>query len=140
MKIGLVAASLVLIAGGATACSNSASKEDFCNGYDDFLQALADADAEKNYGEQLKDAASDFEEVGTPDDIPDDAKEGLETVFDAIAELDDDATPEDIQKMNEDLSEAENKKAEAFREYLSKTCPDAGQNLNDGGGEDGGGE
>ena len=129
MKIGLVAASLMLIAGGATACSNSASKEDFCNGYDDFIQALADADAEKNYGEQLKDAASDFEDVGTPEDIPDDAKEGLEIVMDAIQDLDDDATPDDISNMNEDLSEDDNKKAEAFQEYLAKTCPDAGQNL-----------
>ena len=129
MKIGLVAASLVLVAGGATACSGSASKEDFCKGYDDFLQALADADSEKDYGEQLKAAASDFEDVGTPEDIPDDAKEGLETVLEAIEGLDDDATPEDIQKLNEDLSEDENKKAEAFEEYLSKTCPDAGENL-----------
>jgi len=137
MKIGLVAASLVLIAGGATACSNNASKKDFCAGYDDFVQALADADEKKNYGEQLKEAASDFEDVGTPEDIPDDAKEGLEIVMEAIQELDDDATLDDVSNLSEDLSEDENKKAEAFQEYLSKTCPDAGENLDDGGGGEG---
>ena len=136
MKIGMVAASLVLVAGGATACSSSASKEDFCNGYEDFIQALIEAEGE-NYGEKLKDAASDFEDVGTPDDIPDDAKEGLEIVMDRIQEIDDDATPEDVQNLDQDLSEDEQKKADAFEEYLQKTCPDAGANLGEG---EGGGE
>lgn len=136
MKIGLVAASLVLVAGGATACSSSASKEDFCNGYEDFIQALIEAEGE-NYGEKLKDAASDFEDVGTPDDIPDDAKEGLEIVMDRIQEIDDDATPEDVQNLDQDLSEDEQKKADAFEEYLQKTCPDAGASLGEG---EGGGE
>ncbi len=130
MKIAMAAASLVLIAGGVTGCSSSASKEEFCNGYDDFIKALVDIDAEgENYGEKLKDAASEFEEVGTPEDIPDDAKEGLEIVFDTIQELDDDASPEDIENLDGDLSEDEQKKADAFEEYLEKTCPNAGENL-----------
>ena len=128
MKIGLMAASLVLVAGGATACSNSASKDEFCNGYEDFIKALFKAEGD-NYGEQLKDAASEFEDVGTPDDIPDDAKEGLEIVMEKIQEIDDDATAEDVQNLDEDLSEDDQKKADAFEEYLQKTCPDAGASL-----------
>jgi len=130
MKIGLVAASLVLIAGTATGCSSSASKEDFCDGYDNFIKALVDIDAESDdYGKKLKEAASEFEDVGTPDDISDDAKEGLEIVLDAIQDLDDDASAEDISNLDADLSEDERKKADAFEEYLAKTCPDAGSDL-----------
>ena len=134
MKIGLVAASLVLVAGTATACSNSASKEDFCNGYEDFIKALIEVDPESDdYVEKLKDAAKDFEDIGVPDDISDDAKEGRDIVMDRIQDLDDDATPEDIANLDADLSEDEQKKADAFEEYLSKTCPDAGADLTGGG-------
>jgi hypothetical protein len=130
MKIALVAASLVLVAGSATGCSSSASKKEFCSGYEDFIKALVDIDAdEKNYGEKLKEAAKDFEDVGVPDDISDDAKEGLDIVFDAIEDLDDDASPEDINNLDKDLSKDEQEKADAFQEYLDKTCPDAGANL-----------
>jgi hypothetical protein len=130
MKIAVVAASLVLVASGATGCSSSASKKDFCNGYEDFIKALIGISAdEKNYGEKVKDAASKFEDVGTPDDISDDAKEGLEIVFDAIKDLDDDASQEDISNLDADLSKDEQKKADAFQAYLEKTCPDAGQSL-----------
>jgi hypothetical protein len=130
MKIALVVASLVLVAGSATGCSSSASKKDFCSGYEDFIKALVNIDAkDKNYGEKLKAAAADFEDVGTPDDISDDAKEGLKVVFDAIKNLDDNATPDDITNLNADLSKDEQKKADAFQSYLDKTCPDAGASL-----------
>jgi hypothetical protein len=130
MKIALVAASLVLVAGSATGCSSSASKKDFCSGYEDFIKALVDIDTdEKEYGKKLKAAAKDFEEVGVPDDISDDAKEGLEIVFDKIDELDDDASPEDISNLDSDLSKDDQKKADAFESYLEKTCPDAGASL-----------
>ena len=130
MKIGLVAASLVLVAAGATGCSNSASKKEFCDGYENFIKALIDIDAEeKEYGKKLKEAASDFEDVGTPDDISDDAKDGLEIVLDKIKDLDDDATAEDVNNLDSDLSKDEQKKTDAFESYLGKTCPDAGASL-----------
>ena len=39
--------------------------------------------------------------------------------------------------MDQDLSEDEQKKTDAFEEYLQKTCPDAGASLGEG---EGGGE
>ena len=132
MKFGLVAASLVLVVGTATGCSNSASKEEFCDGYEDFIKALVDIDPDaKEYAKKLKEAASDFEDVGVPDDISDDAKEGRDIVLDAIQDLDDDATPEDISNLDSDLSEDDRKKADAFEAYLAKTCPDAGGSLSE---------
>ena len=143
MKLGLLAASLVLVAGAAAGCGgdsdsdgdrgadgggdSGASIEDFCGAFQDFYDDLTSVTGtEENLGEILKDAASQIEDAGTPDDIPDDAKEGLEIVLDQIDALPDDASAEDISGLNESLSEDEQAKSDAFTEYLNKTCPDIG--------------
>ena len=59
-------------------------------------------------------------------DIPADAKEGLKLTFDAIHDLPDDASAEDMAGMDADFSDAEQKKVDAFSDYLEKTCPDVG--------------
>jgi hypothetical protein len=136
MKIALAAASLLLVAGGAAACGDDggdgavdkgASKDDFCGAFQDFYDDLTGITGEeKNLGEILKKAAKKIRDVGTPDDIPDDAKEGLELTLDAIDELPDDATAEEMSAIEEDFSDADKKKSEAFSDYLEKTCPDIG--------------
>lgn len=141
MKLGLLAASLVLVAGGAVGCggddggsggggggdSKAASKDDFCQSFQDFYDDLTSITGEEdNLGEILKDAAKQIEDTGTPEDIPDDAKEGLQLVLDQIAELPDDATADDIAGLEGDLSEDEQAKSDAFTDYLEKTCPDIG--------------
>jgi hypothetical protein len=136
MKLALTAASLVLVAGGAVACgsdngggsSKTASKDDFCGAFEKFYQDLtAVAEDEKNLSKVLKDAAKRIEDVGTPKDIPDDAKEGLQLTLDAIDDLPDDATAADIAELDSKFSDAEKKKTDAFSDYLDKTCPDIGQ-------------
>ena len=81
---------------------------------------------EENLGEILKKAAQRIEDVGTPKDIPDDAKEGLQLTLDAIADLPDDASVEDMGAPRGRFSEADKEKTDAFSEYLEKTCPDLG--------------
>jgi hypothetical protein len=138
MKLGLLAAGLVLVAGGAVGCgddgdggggggSDAASKADFCQSFQDFYDDLTSITGEEeNLGKILKDAAQNIEDTGTPEDISDDAKEGLQLVLDQINELPDDATAEDIGGLESDLSEDEQAKSDAFTEYLEKTCPDIG--------------
>lgn len=142
MKLGMLAASLVLVAGAAAGCGgdsdsgsdnadgggdSGASVEDFCGAFQDFYDDLTSVTGtEDNLGEILKDAASQIEDAGTPDDIPDDAKEGLQIVLDQIDALPDDASAEDISGLNGSLSEDEQTKSDAFTEYLNKTCPDIG--------------
>ncbi len=137
MKLGLLAASLVLVAGGAVGCggddgdggsdTKTASKDDFCQAFQDFYDDLTSITGEEdNLGEILKDAADNIEDTGTPEDIPDDAKEGLQLVLDQIDQLPDDATAEDISGLEGDLSEDEQAKSDAFTAYLEKTCPDIG--------------
>jgi hypothetical protein len=138
MRIALAAASLLLVAGGAAACgddsgdgggssSKSVSKDDFCAAFQGFYDDLQDVTGdEKNLGEILKKAAKKIEDAGTPDDIPADAKDGLKLTLDAIHDLPDDATAEDMAGVDGDFSDAEQKKVTAFSDYLAKTCPDIG--------------
>jgi len=138
MKLGLLAASLVLVAGGAVGCGDDGSSgsaaedkgtstEDFCGAFKAFADDLQGVTGEEeNLGEILKKAAKRIEDAGTPDGIPDDAKEGLQLTLDAIAELDDDASAEDMAGLEGDFSEEDTAKADAFTEYLAKTCPELG--------------
>lgn len=138
MKLGLAAASLILIAGGAVGCGDdggggggsddkTASKDDFCGAFQAFYEDLQEVTGEEgNLGEILKKAAKRIEDVGTPKGIPDDAKEGLELTLDAIKDLPDDASAEDMAGIEEDFSDAEKKKTDAFSSYLEETCPDIG--------------
>jgi hypothetical protein len=138
MKLGLAAASLILIAGGAVGCGDdngggggssdkTASKDDFCGAFQAFYDDLQKVTGEEgNLGEILKKAAKRIDDVGTPKDIPDDAKEGLELTLDAIKDLPDDASAEDMAGIEEGYSKEEKAKTDAFTEYLDKTCPDIG--------------
>jgi hypothetical protein len=136
VKLGLLAASLVLVAGGAVACGGddgdgasdkTASKKDFCAAFQGFYDDLTSVTADqKDLGKVLKDAAKKIKDVGVPSDIPDDAKNGLEATLDAIDDLPDDATADDIEKFNENLDDDTQKDGQAFSDYLDKTCPDLG--------------
>ena len=136
MKLGLVVASLVLVAGGAVGCGGdsggssdkTASKDDFCGAFQKFYEDLtAVGEDEKNLGKVLKDAAKRIRDVGTPKGIPDDAKEGLEITLDAIDDLPDDASADDISQLDSKFSDEDKKKTDAFTSYLDKTCPDIGE-------------
>jgi hypothetical protein len=128
MKIALLAASLVLVAGTATACGGGAptdaSEKDFCAAITKVGESYGD-DPEKPAIKDIKDSVADLGDVGTPEGIPDDAREGFEIVVDAIAGLDDDASDEDLKKAGEDFSGDDEKKSDAFDEYVSETCAPA---------------
>ncbi len=72
----------------------------------------------------LKETGEKLEEVGTPEDMPDDAREGFELTVETIAELDEDATQEDLEKLEEEFTDEEKKKSDAFDKYLEETCSD----------------
>ena len=130
MKHALLAASLVLVAGSTAACGGGgaptdASTADFCGVFEDFYEVVGELGAEAENSElieALKDTGQDLEEVGTPEDISDEARAGFELTVKTIEELDDDATEEDLDNLEEDFSEEEKAQSEAFDEYLSETC------------------
>jgi hypothetical protein len=136
MKHALIAASLVLVAGTTFGCggnsdddkaaSETTSTADFCTAYKSLFSSFegatkppSDAEAVK----AIKDWGDEMEKTGTPEDIPADAKEGFQLVLDTIADIPDDATKAEIQKLTGDLSAEEQKQSDAFGKWASETCP-----------------
>ena len=138
MKHLLAAASLALLMGTTVGCSedspdqpsqaappDDASTEEFCQNYQDFSAALMKLgqDAEDaDFVKALKAAGEDFEATGTPEDVSEDERAGYEVFIQLIEDVEDDATQEDLQKMEQDLSEEEQKQLEGFTAYVSQTC------------------
>lgn len=119
---------------GATAeddASDDASGDDtstqaFCGAFSDFASSFAGVDTTDPSAvvQVLKEQGDELRQVGTPDDIPEGAEEGLQLVLDAIEGLPDDATVDDIDKIDQGFSADDDAKAEEFSTYLSDTCPD----------------
>jgi hypothetical protein len=141
MKLGLVAASLVLLVGGAVGCSDDdsggggggdasdvTSTADFCGALEGFKADLSAADPASDVGayiKALKDAAAKLENVGTPEGMPADAEAGFEITVGRIDGLDDAATIEDFTSISE-LSDEDQKKVDALNDYIVKECPELG--------------
>lgn len=113
MKHALLAASLLLVAGTAVGCGGAptdASKEDFC----EQVQKTPGGES----ADDAKDWGKDMEDVGTPENISDDARDGFEIIVDAAK----DAEEEDGKMKDPDLSKDDEEKVGKFGEYVSKEC------------------
>lgn len=142
IKRSLAAAgAAALLSVGLAACGGApsdASEKDFCEQVgekagEEFNEAFADGDWDK-LAELTKEYAEEAEEVGTPEDIPDDAREGWEIQIDKAKNLDGEELEELYKKSLEnpdedsedpftaDLSKEDKKKVEAYTEYESETC------------------
>jgi len=113
-------------AGASDDAGDDASTEAFCGAFKDFASSFFEVDTTDPAAvvQVLKEEADKLRQVGTPDDIPDSAEEGLGLVLDAIDGLPDDATLDDIEKIDQGFSEDDEAKADEFSQYLSDTCPD----------------
>lgn len=143
------AGAAALLALSLSACGGApadASVEDFCKvtqdeaSQEEFVKAVQDEDWEK-IEELIKDQADEVEEVGTPEDISDDAREGFEIQLDAAKGISADdlekAFKDDEDPFEADLSSDEKEKVEAYTEYENETCDDSGS---DDSGSEGGTE
>lgn len=115
--IGLAGATL-------TACGSppeDASTEDFCKAWTSFGETIA---TDKVDEDKVKDAVSEIEEVGTPKEIEGDAREGFELSVDLLNDVDfgaDDVTAE-LEKADEDVSDEDQKKLDAFEKKSGELC------------------
>lgn len=123
-----LAASLILVAGAATGCGggspSDASNESFCDAYDSLftdMGAMAESD-EGELVEIIKAWGREMQETGTPDDIPEQAREGFEASMEMIEELDETTTPEDFDKLDQEMSEAQKDAVDAFDTWTTETC------------------
>jgi len=105
--------------------SNSTSAEEFCGVFLDMAQTAQEQGADASDADALKllkDLADKLEEVGTPEDMPEDAQDGLQLLIDKIKDLPDDATAEDLAKVEEDFTDEDKANQEALQTYLGEKC------------------
>ena len=108
------AGAAVLLTFSLTACGGApddASKDDFCEVA--LNETGDDADAVNDWGDEL-------EEVGTPEDIPDDARDGFELLVETAKDVDDDDL--DNEELFEEFSDDEQDQFTAYSQYVSETC------------------
>jgi hypothetical protein len=138
MKIALLTASLVLLGGGLTACGDeggdggvsdeTVSTADFCAAITKVQEAYGEVNPEEPTEEQVrgvKDAVEELADQGLPEDISDEAREGLDLIADEIGSLPDDASAEDLETAGEDFSDEDDVKSDAFDDYVEETCSDS---------------
>jgi hypothetical protein len=119
--------------GGGGGAPSDASKDSFCDAANSLMSDLvpddlttAELPSDKDMAQAVKDWGSRMEEVGTPEDISDDARKGFESVVDQAKEIDASDFSmdnlEELEKGGADASAEETKQAEAFGTYLTDTC------------------
>jgi hypothetical protein len=135
MKLALLVASLVLVAGGAVGCGGDGdggdghtapSTKEFCGALQDFQTAYANSDPTgdiKAYIKTIKQAAARLGDVGTPDSMPADAKSGFDLTVQRIKALSNDASVDDLAHIG-DVSDADQQNLDALGDYIKTTCPD----------------
>lgn len=121
-----------LLAFSLTACGGSptdASKKDFCGAFEDAFTPLLDISAEgepsEEQWEDFQDAVAELKDVGTPDGISDDEREGFEVFVDAVADADYDDVKDSEADEFPGVDEDDQAKATKFFGYATTTCPDA---------------
>ncbi|MBF4163713.1 hypothetical protein [Nocardioides acrostichi] len=124
-RSSLSLATLALVAGTLTACGGSsdpeaapddASTDDFCAVYKDIS-----TDGDQNDLDAAKKAADRLAEVGTPEDMPDDARKAFEDMISLVQGAD---SEKDLEEAFADGSTDAGSGLGALGNYLFTTCAD----------------
>ena len=126
------AALLVAACGGGGAPAD-ASEKDFCDTQSSLFNDLLPEDmanpelpSNEEMAQAVKDWGQELEEIGTPEGISDDARAGFEQLVEQAGEIDAaDFTIDQLEELEQggaDASEAAQREAEAFADYLTETC------------------
>lgn len=112
--------------GSASSGSKTASKADFCEKFNGLYTQLMTADPDDTSAavKGMKDWAEEIEDLGTPKEMTDEARDGFEVVISTIKDVDDDADADDLQNLDSKLSDADNKSADAFSDWTQENCGD----------------
>lgn len=126
------AGSLSLFLGLTAACGGSdgprtdASVKEFCSAVSEPDLAQEDMADKAKIQAAMEKWVDGLEKTGTPEDIPDDAREGFEIGVRQFDQIDWNKSLEqigkEVEEIESDLSKAEKKKVDAFDAYQEKTC------------------
>lgn len=103
----------------------AAVPDDFCVALTGVAEAYGAASADDLTEEDvvaIKAAVTRLVEVGVPEDMSDDAQEGFVLVTSEVLDLPDDATIEELEAAGEDVTGADEEKADAFDDYVDQAC------------------
>ncbi|QYJ03470.1 hypothetical protein KUV85_14205 [Nocardioides panacisoli] len=133
---------LSLTACGGGGAPTDAAVEDFCNIGDELgtvFEDVADDDYE-GFVDAAAQASETMEEIGTPEDIPDDARAGFESLSDALSDLDSQDVEDSVKELTDATESGEDvdeqqivsemfgiddddiSDFEAFTEYTEESC------------------
>ncbi len=131
----LVGAATAACGGGGSGAPSDASEDGFCEAANSLLTDLMPEDmsnpevpSDEDMAQAVKDWGNRMEEVGTPDGISDEAREGFEAVLTQIEDIDaSDFSAENLEELGDggaEASEEVQRQAEAFGDYVTETCGD----------------
>ena len=119
----LLAAALTACGGGASGAPDDASNKDFC---DAFTEEPKDADSKDTdkAADSIHDYAEKLQEVGTPEDLDGDAREGFEVYVDFLADIDGDDVKDfsDAEDSSDVFDGDDSEKVDAFIEKTLEVC------------------
>lgn len=126
--------------GGGSGAPADASEKEFCEAQSSLLKNLLPEDmtnpempSNEEMAQSVKDWADEIDEVGTPENITDEARAGFEAVVEQAKEID--AADFDMEQLEQlelggaDASAEVKKQAQAFSDYLTETCGNPMDNL-----------
>ena len=111
--------------GSAGGPPTDASVEDFCGTFLDLIEQasqqgsdVSDADAV----ELAKEAADKLSEVGTPEDMPAEARRAFEKAIELIRSIPDGATQKEMDDIAADLTAEQQQDLQALTAYVTEKC------------------
>jgi hypothetical protein len=112
--------------------SGDASVEEFCDAYSGIAEAMmsvADPNASPEEqaeaaAEALNEWADEMGDVGVPDEMSDEARDGFELIVETAGDLDagDLEDLSDLEALEEDFSEDEQEAVAAFEDFATENC------------------
>jgi hypothetical protein len=115
--------------GGGSGAPSDASVDDFCAAYASlFSGGMSEIDPSASEREQsvamvaaLRTWAAELADVGTPDDMSDEARTGFDLVLSAAADLPS-GEAQDLADLDDHFTEEEMAATEALEQYATQTC------------------
>ena len=126
---GLLVGGLATACGGGSGAPADASKDDFCSAQSSLFTDLDLTDpevelpTEKEMADAMHSWAEKIEDVGTPENISDEARAGFEETVEAAKGVTEaDLTSPDLDALGSEMSEEAQQQVEAFTTYVDETC------------------
>ena len=111
--------------GSAAGPPTDASTEDFCGTFLDLLEKASEQGSDVSDEDAValaKEAADNLSEVGTPEDMPADARRAFEKAIELIRSIPDGATQKEMDAIADDLTEEQQKDLQALTAYVTQKC------------------